>query len=188
MTDFNPYAAPAADTSLRPGPEAGGLWRSGRLLVMDKAAALPDACVTCNAPAGGFALRRRLAWHSPWWYLLLLGNLLIYIVAALIVQKKAVIRVGLCPLHRGRRRTCVAVAWSLAALGVALPIGLGMLAPDAVVYGIIALPFLLLTGALVGLYGGRVVYAKRIDDQFAWIGGVSPALLDTLPAWQGAST
>lgn len=187
MPDFNPYAAPDADASPLPRVEGGGLWRSGRFLVMDKASTLPDTCVSCNAPAEGFTLRRRLAWHSPWWYLLLLGNLLIYIVAALIVQKKADIRVGLCPLHRGRRRTFLMIAWSLVILGVALPFGLGILDPDAAIFGIMALPVLLLTGALVGLYGGRVVYPKRINDQFVWIGGVSPVLLERLPEWQGGS-
>ena len=44
---------------------------------------------------------------------------------------------------------------------------------------------LLLAGGVVGIYGPRVVTAKQIDDRYAWIGGVSPKLLDTLPDWTG---
>jgi hypothetical protein len=29
------------------------------------------------------------------------------------------------------------------------------------------------------------VTAKQIDDRYAWIGGVSSKLLDTLPEWTG---
>lgn len=187
MTEFNPYASPSAAPFAGSAVGTGGPWRSGRLLVMEKTAPLPDACVTCNAPAGGFTLRRRLAWHSPWLYLLLLGNLLIYIIVAMIVQRRADIRIGLCTEHRGRRRTWIVVAWSLAAVAIALPIVLAVLTPDTAIIGIAALPLLLLVAALVGLYGGRVVSAKRIDDHHVWIGGVSPALLATLPEWRGAS-
>lgn len=189
MTDFNPYAAPAVDLGHRPrDPGNGGLWRNDRVLVMEKTAPLPDACVVCAAPAGGFTLRRRLAWHSPWWYLLLLVNLVVYVVVALIVQRKADIRVGLCAMHRGRRRTWLAVAWSLVAVAVALPMVLIGLSPDSIGYGLIALPILLIVAALVGLYGARVVHPKRIDDTHAWIGGVSPAFLATLPEWRGAAS
>lgn len=188
MPEYNPFAAPDADNLVLPRVEGGGPWRSGRLLVMDKAAPLPETCVTCNAPADGFTIRRRLVWHSAWLYLLLLVNVLVYIVAVLIVQKKAVIRVGLCPLHRRRRRTCLLIAWSLVILSMALPVGLMILYPDAASFGFIALPFLLICGALIGIFGGRVVYPKRIDDQFAWISGVSPAFLNRLPEWQGGST
>lgn len=187
MSDFNPYAAPTADVGERPAisPTGEGLWQSGRVLVMEKTAVLPDVCVVCNAPADGFSLRRRLAWHSPWWYFTIFLGVLIYIIVALIVQRRADIRVGLCMTHRQRRRTWLTVAWMIVALAVALPFVLGWLDPDAIAFGFLALPLLLLAAALVGLYGARVVYPKRIDAEYAMLGGVSPAFLMTLPEWQG---
>lgn len=188
MAEFNPYAAPAHDVGMQPRERAdGGLWRSGRLLVMDKTTPLPDACVVCAAPADGFTLRRRLFWHSRWWYLMILINLLVYVIVAMAVRRRADIRVGLCAAHRGRRRMWIALAWSLAVAAVALPFALAHLGDDAAAVVVAALPLLLLAAGLVGVYGARVVYPKRIDDEFAWIGGVSPALLATLPEWRGAA-
>ena len=57
---------------------------------------------------------------------------------------------------------------------------------DATMATLMALALLsLLAGGIVGIYGPRVVTAKQIDDRYAWIGGVSSQLLDTLPDWPG---
>ena len=126
MSAFNPYAPPAADTldSGRQWGESddrGGLWRERFLLVMDKTATLPvDRCIVCDAPATGPPLRRKLSWHSPWWYLIVLVNLLFYAIAAMIVRKTVAVRVGLCDLHRTRRRRWIALAWSLILVALGL--------------------------------------------------------------------
>ena len=73
MSEFNPYAAPRADVSFgrTPAGDDAGVWKSGKLLVMTKDAALPDRCVRCNQPADGPRLRRNLSWHPAAWYVLL---------------------------------------------------------------------------------------------------------------------
>jgi len=189
MTQFNPYAAPETD-SLTPviSESLGeGVWRDRKTLVMLKTAKLPDACVVCNAPAEGYTLRRKLYWHASWWYLLALFNLLFYLIAALLIRKTADIRIGLCPHHRSRRRTWIIVAWLLAAVGLIFPVLLGMLSADAAVLGITLLPVCLLSAVLVGIFGTRVVRARRIDADYAWIAGPGPAFLGSLPPWKSPS-
>ena len=195
MSDFNPYAPPA-DISDSGGSgrrwggadDGGGLWRERSLLVMDKTATLPvDRCIVCNAPATGKPLRRKLFWHSPWWYLLVLFNLVVYAIAAMIVRRKVDLRVGLCDTHRSRRRWWIALAWSLVlgAIGL-LAIGLTTRLTDGTAASLIGLAVLgFLAGGIIGIYGPRIVTAKQIDDRYAWIGGVSSKLLDTLPDWTG---
>lgn len=191
MSDINPYAAPETDVAIGAVvavPDEGeGLWRDGGLLVMDKTASLPERCVVCNAPASGRPLRRRLAWHAPGWYLLVLFNLLVYAIAALVVRKKADIRVGLCEAHRARRRTWMAVAWLLTLAAVILPFLLAIISADAGLVGMLLILPLILIAGLIGILGTRVVYARRIDSTFAWIGGVSPEFLAALPEWTGPS-
>lgn len=187
MADFNPYAAPETDIVQRPrddGDPAARLWRDGTLLVMDKTATLPEHCIVCNAPATGRPLRRRLSWHSGWWYLLALVNVLVYAIVAMIIQKKADIRVGLCDVHRFRRRMWMTIAWLLVLAAVLLPIILAVVAnDDAAGLGCgLAIPIVLVAG-LIGILGTRVVRATRIDETWAWLAGVSPDLLATLPEW-----
>ena len=198
MSDFNPYAPPAdiSDSGGSGGSgrrwggadDGGGLWRERSLLVMDKTATLPvDRCIVCDAPATGRPLRRKLFWHSPWWYLLVLFNLVVYAIAAMIVRRKVDLRVGLCDTHRSRRRWWIARAWSLilGAIGL-LAIGLTTRLTDGTAASLIGLAVLgFLAGGIIGIYGVRIVTAKQIDDRYAWIGGVSSKLLDTLPDWSG---
>jgi hypothetical protein len=192
MSDFNPYAPPAdiSDSGGRWGgaDDGGGLWRERFLLVMDKTATLPvDRCIVCNAPATGKPLRRKLSWHTPWWYLLVLFNLLVYVIAAMIVRRKVDLRVGLCDTHRSRRRWWIALAWSLvlAAIGL-LSFGMTARLADGTMAALMGLAVVgFLTAGIIGIYAVRVVTAKQIDDRYAWIGGVSSKLLDTLPEWTG---
>ena len=187
MAEHNPYAAPQDDAP-RGGPTAetgDGVWREGKLLVMDKRAELPPRCILCNAPATGKPLRRKLTWHAPAWYLLVLFNLLFYAIAAMLVRKTATIHVGLCDRHRGRRRMWIAIAWTTAIAAIALPFALIPWGDDAVFGAAGAAGLMLIAAALTGLYGARVVYAKKIDDVHAWVAGACPAYLAELPGKYG---
>jgi len=191
MSDFNPYAAPETDElrgSIAAASDVAGPWRKGRVLVMAKTGELPPRCVACNAPAIGRPLKRSLTWHPAWWYLLLLINLLVYLVVALIIRKTAVIRVGLCDRHRGRRRMWIALAWSLVLLAIVVPVVMSSAGWNEPLMFVGLIPPLLLAAALIGIFGARVVYAKRIDDHHAWIGGVCPAYLAALPSWESGSS
>lgn len=192
MADRNPYAPPeddrreAADSGGRWGDSEGGLWQDRGLLVVDDGAELPPRCIRCNAPATGRPLRRKLIWHPAGWYLLVLFNLLLYAIVAMIVRKTATIHVGLCDRHRNRRGTWIVVASVLLAAAFVVPLCLIPLGGDAVfAAGLLILPLLLAAG-LCGIFGARVVYAKKIDGGRAWVGGACPDYLSGLPEWNGA--
>ena len=111
MEDVNPYAAPKHDLPLNAEadePESGP-WRDGELLVIHNGAAPPDRCVICNAPAEGQRLKLSMRWLAPFH---LLG------VAIPIVERRATIKVGICPWHRWRRRRAIAASWLIATLSL----------------------------------------------------------------------
>ena len=102
----------------------GGVRRSGKTLVMGKNVLLPRRCIKCNAPVDELTFKRKLSWHHPLIYLLLLLycfygiGILLYILVAYPVSKKAVIFVGLCPQHQGKRRVWLVVFWVLFATSI----------------------------------------------------------------------
>lgn len=169
------------DGYVLPPPPSGGVWRDQSTLVMTKDAALPDRCVKCNAPAHGFRLKRKLAWHHPAIYLLALMAVLIYALVAGILSKRAIIYLGLCPEHIQRRRRKIAVGWLLFVagfVGIILAFGynsglLGLLGVGAFFFAVVWL-----------IVAARVVTPKKIDDRLIWLKGINSAFLAELPPWQ----
>ncbi|MBN1673308.1 MAG: hypothetical protein JXR37_19840 [Kiritimatiellae bacterium] len=157
--------------------------RDRRALVMGRNAVLPDRCVKCNAPANGQRLTRTLYWHSPFVYLLVVVNVLLYAVIAMIVRKRVRIEVGLCRRHAVRRRVGIAVTWFC----VLAAMGLFSAGIDSRIGGPL---FLLALAALLGAIVCAavtipVISARRIDDEYVWLGGVCKAYRDALPEWRG---
>jgi predicted Zn-ribbon and HTH transcriptional regulator len=167
-----------------PNISAGNLWRKGNQLVMPLGAELPARCAKCGQAVSTRPIRRKLYWHSQWIYLLILLNLLIYAVVALIVRKKAIVNVPVCPDHRKRRALIITISWVM----VFLSIGMFALAASVnntgglfVLIGLV----LLLTGIILGIVKGTLVRAMRIDERFVWVKGFGPAFLASLPEWTG---
>ena len=184
MADFydeNPYASPAGDESYYPdtmGQSDGGLSRDGKVLVATKNAVFPDRCVKCNAPANGYRLNRKLYWHHPAYYLIILVcNILIYVIVALIVRKTAEYRVGVCPVHRSRRRNAILIGWGGFLLGVFMFVGAAM--QESVIFAI-AGPVLLVVGIIYGIVGSQFISPKRIDANYAWLRGAGSEFLDSI--------
>lgn len=191
MSYVNPYSSPQADMPLLAklaGPPQG-LWRDGDTLVLRIGTLLPPRCVKSNEPETS-TWRRKLAWHPPWVFVLILVHLLIYIIVALIFTKRATFDFPLSQTWRARRRNALLVGWGIALLGVATFIAGCVLAGERstetagiiVMLGSIALP---LIGLAWGVLRGRLLSPQKIDDNFAWIKGVSPDYLATLPHWPG---
>lgn len=185
-----PYAVPFS--SFNPSP--GELWRDGKLLVVPTFARLPHVCVKCNQPVsegtpGSKRLTQKLAWHHPALYFLILPGVLIYAIVVLALQKKATLELSLCPVHNGRRVRWLVFTWVTVALGLGLIVlGFGGVTGGAK-RNEMWLAWMMLGGLLLALLGGivgaimvRPVTPTRIDDVRAWIKGVSPELLATLPA------
>ena len=99
------------------------IYRKGKLLVMSKAAALPDRCVKCNEPAEGQRVRRNLTWHDPLLYLLVVPGLLFYIILAFNMRKEATIYIGLCKNCLRRHQWRTGIAWATLIGGGALAFG-----------------------------------------------------------------
>jgi hypothetical protein len=162
---------------------AARVWRSGKFVVMGLKAELPDTCVKCHAPVAGSKLKRKLRWHPPLVYLALLLNILIYAIIAAIMSKKADVDIGICAVHRAKRVRAMVIAWVLSLGGLAaIPWGISV--DEGWLAGAGAVTFV--AGLIWGVVGGRVVFAKKIDKEQAWVGGCCPAYLDALPEWRGS--
>jgi drug/metabolite transporter (DMT)-like permease len=185
MDEHNPYAPSRASlqgAAASPADGNGGIWRDGNVLVLLPDATLPHRCVKCNEPAEPPTRERKVYWHNPWIYVLVLLNLLIYAVVALIVRKKAVIAPGLCPTHKARRRTGIAVGWVLFLGGLALVfIGFGQGSANSGFSGLV----LLLASALTAVYATRILRPVRIDSSYVRLKGCGSGFLDSMPPFAG---
>jgi hypothetical protein len=163
---------------------AVGFWRRGRELVVAKGSNFPARCVKCNAAAPGKRLKRRLYWHHPAIYLMILfPGLLIYAIVAVIVRQRATFDVSLCDQHRSRRLWTMLIAWfvffaSIGCFFLAAAVD-ASLVPILVIAGIVGI----LAAIIGGVYGSRVVYAKKIDTQYAHMGGICPDFMAEYPDW-----
>lgn len=184
MAGHNPYA-PSAATLKGPEPSAAensttGIWRDGRVVVMDHNASLPARCVKCNAPAHQPTKVRKVYWHHPGLYLLILAWMLLYIIVALIVRKRADVEPGLCENHKLHRGIAIAVGLLGPVLGLVLAFK-SVETPVLLPVGLL----LILFSAIYGVARGRVVYARKIDDYNVRLGGFCRDYLDSLPEWPG---
>ena len=149
------------------------VWRDGKDVVVVRDKPLPPRCVKCNARVTGAIKTRKFYWHTPMLYLVILVGLLFYAIVALIVRKKSEHAVALCPTHARRRQAFIfgSLAMFVAGLFVAFS------GADWVVLGIV----LMVAALVVGLLGGRIMVATKIDDRYARFRGVSKAFLASLP-------
>lgn len=187
FADHNPYAPPLDSGGMPPQQSPIGIWRQGKLLVMHKQAILPSACVKSNEPATG-RLIRKLTWHSPLVYLVILFNLIIYAIVAMAVSKRAKIEIGLSETWFAKRRRAIIFGWTGVITGFVFLFGglMSDLGTSSIAVAGIALSMpIMLLGALYGALGARMVYAKKIDDNFVWLGGVHQDYLAKLPEWPG---
>ena len=164
---------------LPPPPQTiGGVWRDDNTLVMAKNASLPDQCVTCNAPAHGFKLKRNLSWHHPALYFVLLVAWIIYLVLSLALSKRATVHLGLCPEHVQRRKNLLIVGWVMLTISL-ITAFLGFTNEYP---GIGALGLLLFLVAVFWLLiVARVVKVKKIDDHYVWLTGLDANYLARFP-------
>lgn len=186
----NPYAPPTSNIdpgSINPMSKDGqGVWRKGKVLVLNRGAELPDRCVRCNEPASE-QLSRKLYWHTPWLYFGILLSLPVYLIMALVVRKKAVIDIPLCGKHASRRRMVIKGTWLFVGLSFAL-VCVAQLVGDpsgdieglllvALGLGIIVVPLSIVFASAFT----RPVIPRKIDDYYIWLGKCSKKYLEGLP-------
>jgi len=180
MTSHNPYAPSAA--ALKAGTVAArceGVKRDGKWIVMPVGGDLPPRCVKCNATADEPTKQRKVQWHHPAIYLVLLFNIIVYAIVAAIVSKRIKVSPGLCEQHKARRRNAILYAWLGIVGSIVLPIVFGSeeYAGEWIFFCIV----LFLGSCVMGIVRSRVLYAKKIDDYSARLGGAGPQFLDSLP-------
>ncbi|MCA9665570.1 MAG: hypothetical protein KC503_08275 [Myxococcales bacterium] len=188
VSKVNPYAPPAGALDSR-APGAAGLdgstgqgrtsyWREGEDFVVENVSPpLPDRCVVCNADAEGYRLKRVLYWHPAGYYVLALIGILLYAIVAVIVRKKAVLHVGLCPTHRARRRTAIIIGLLGPVVMIATPFIARRM--GAVIAAGMLIGFAMI---VVGIIMAQVVRPTRIDNEQARL-KVGRAFLESIPYW-----
>ncbi len=186
MSSDNPYQSPQAPIVKPAVVESGGLWRSGKLLVMRKDAQLPDRCVKSNEPTTR-RLKRKLTWHHPAVYLGLLANILIYAILAICMQKRATIEIPLTDEWFSRRRRTILIGWGSVILSIGLFIvsAIGLDSNSLFGWAMFVSVITFFGGAIYGLVASRMVSPTKIDDAHVWLKGVNREFLDDLPVWQG---
>ncbi|MEP7124294.1 MAG: hypothetical protein ABJE95_25425 [Byssovorax sp.] len=189
MSEFNPYAPPAAgteDPEARPrrksrkkkkDSDGSGCWQADRLVVLEKHdGALPDRCVVCNRKTS-FKLTKQFLWHPPMLYLLVLAGWLIYFIAAAIVRKNATVAYGLCKEHQAERKKDLTTLW----VGVGGS-SLAMIFGAVLISGWVAALGAVSVGVFAIVYGrrARVISATKISDTLVWMKAGVP-FVDSLP-------
>ena len=175
----NPYEVPdsqLAETTLfdEHGNPVNAMWRDEKFVFFKPGTNFPDRCFKCNGSTDGYTLKRTLYWHSAWVYLTLLLGPLLYILVGMIIRRKAVIQLPLCPEHRRSRKRMLLSSFALAVLGfvvVFTPFNL---------FGV----WLLIGGIVLSFTGARAVYWCKIDKESVRIGGAKAPFLDSLPEFE----
>lgn len=175
---------------------------------MDRAGALPDRCIVCNADAGGHRLSRKLYWSPVAWRLgavatpfvvaglgaateavmlvvLFWPLVLVLIVAHTFVRKAFEVEIGMCESHR-RWRTALR-ALSIACIA-------GVLASTAFWHDQAELASALLLGSvgtmlLVGVIQAVVrvqaLSLRKLTGEHAWLAGTGKDFRAALPELPG---
>src|SRR5580658_7517610 len=148
-------------TESAPLPSSGGiLWRKKKRVVTVSDTIFPDRCIKCNAPAGGYHLKRKLYWIHPAFLLLILCNVIILLIVYLVVRKKAVVHIGLCERHRLKRKQGIALAWTSVVLGLVILVCTAVYNSGwCILIGI----FVMLAGGFTGAFMARTVSPTKID-------------------------
>jgi hypothetical protein len=187
--DDNPYAPPSSDLigidQFKEGSDLA--WRDGDTLVVRKGAELPDRCIKCNAPAGGYRYRRTMEWFKPFWLLTLFCGVLVFAIIYLFVRWKGTVTVGLCELHRQRRIRAIALGWLLALAGIATFFIAGRASREVASYALVAGFALIIGGLVAAMIGTRVLLPVKMDQDYIWLARVSPEYLAELPWWNEPS-
>jgi hypothetical protein len=188
MTKHNPYAPSAA--SLKRGsaaPDVTGevrVWRDGKNLIMLHDASLAARCVKCNEPAQDPTKVRTLYWHHPAVYLVILFNIIVYAIVAMIVRRKADVDPGLCARHKKKRFLALTLGWAGVLLGIGTVIASAASeepSPGLLIIGVL----LFFVSILVAIRMGRIVYAKKIENQLVRLRGCGEEYLASHPEYLG---
>jgi hypothetical protein len=166
-----------------PPPPSFMAARSGRDLIVQKAAPLPDVCVKCGRRDGITRKNVRFSWTPPWIFATALISILITAILSAILTKRGNLDLPLCPECRGRWGKATAAA-VLSGLWVVFGFIFMIVAFANEVPALGILFALSLLGVPLGVGLGYVrprrLYARKIDDPTITLVGVHSDSLDAI--------
>ncbi len=174
MTETNPYAPPKASLTITTNSKCR---REGKWVVVEAGADLPPRCIICNEEVTTPIKSKKVYWHTPWLYLLILINIIVYAVAGLIARKSFPISPGLCEQHAAKRRRRILFFFGAASTSFVAAVLLLGITDEVVSAVLFILTVLLLVTAGIT---SRTVYARKITNEYARLGGFKEPFLNSL--------
>jgi hypothetical protein len=186
---YNPYAPPAVPVggpAYPQGPTGPIGTIQGDRIVLPNGVPLPPLCFKCGTPGPVTFKRQKFAWSPEWIFVTVLVSWIIGLVLLLALQKRSEFHIPLCDacVARWKRANLYAV---LAGLSIAplltIPLVVGPLIDDSItgiatLLGFVA--WLVLLVVVLLLRKKAIVYPRRIDAHYSWLGGVHPNTMHAL--------
>jgi hypothetical protein len=166
------------------GQQPFGAYRELDALVVPKMSQLANICAKCSNPQCTAHPRKSFSFTPQWVFLAFLVSPLIGAILSAVVRKSAAYNVPLCSgCDAAWRKANMTLLLSFLP-GIAMFIlGIVLLASDIDAGGGI-----LGLGLMVGIFApiivqfavrrGKTIWARKIDDRFAWLVGLHPAAID----------
>jgi len=162
----------------------GGVWRQGNLIVLRQGTPLPDRCLHTNTSVSGPRTRVTLYWYPPWLWLLLLFNWMILFIAAMFARKKIVLEIAMSQEMIRHRKRLYLIGAAVTASGV-IEFLLGVLQKEPDLLQISIGLMALFGGLIVAASGSQTLTIQRVEGDYVWLKGASPAYLNGLSEWKG---
>ncbi len=199
MTADNPYQSPMTPNAMQQSSDGAidGVWRHGKLLVIrNQNPQFPPRCVKTNEPCSGPPTRFKLTCVENGTMWALMFGAIGHSIAMASQGKKLLVVLPLSAAWQARRRRFAMIGWGLllggigsfvlAVVGYVAAMASGI-SEDSVIW----LMFFILGGPLAAIAGiiwmaifqQPPVKAHEITDGLAWIKGVHPDFLASLPEW-----
>jgi hypothetical protein len=164
--------------------QAFGTYRELDALVVPKMGQLANVCAKCSNPQCTAHPRKSFSWTPPWVFIAFLVSPLIGAILSAAMRKSVAYNVPLC--------TACDAAWKKANLNLLLSflpgIGTSVLGIILLAADIDAGGALLGLGIMAAIFApiivqfahrrGKQLWAKRIDDRYAWLVGLHPVSID----------
>lgn len=178
---YVPQGYPVAGFVPMPHPSQR-IYRKSDELMMHEAGNLPEFCVKCNedasAYAGGEIVKQKFAWTHPLVYIAIISPL-IFVILRLALAKRATVHLPLCRAHAESRKTTKGFLIGGGIFSILMIFILG--SAGAAGWAFLFFFVSLITLALVQKYSYQPLQASKIDNEFVYLKGASPAYLNRLP-------
>ncbi len=161
-----------------------GVWREGNLIVFKLGSVLPGRCLRTNATVSGPKKRVTLHWHPTWVFALVTVHVLLYLIVAKCLRRSIMLEIAMSP-EMIRRRNRLYLTGGVLILSGFFEFLLGTMRGSGDVLQILVGFVAFLTGIIVTAIAGQTLTIQRMEDDYVWLKGASPAYLKSLSEWRG---